>query len=131
MATVLAVTLAWGSRSPQNLEGLATYYSPHLMEQVAENRGMDLNGYLGGAALNRKGDLGRAVWLEWGHSIEGLFLVVDCAQRNHYETREKRGYVIEVNTETAKRHGFFGVGPVPVKVYFADAVSCTHSGCPM
>ena len=121
--------MAWSSTSPSNLEGRATYYSPGLMRQVAENRGMDLSGYLGGVALNRKGDLGRVVWLEWDDAVEGPYLVVDCAKRRHYKVREWKNYVVEVDAFTAKRHGFYRVGPHPVKVYFDDAVSCTLPGC--
>lgn len=128
MATVIAL-IAWGSASPGNLEGQATYYSPHLMETVAENRGMDLNGYLGGVALNRKGDLGRVVWLEFDRAINGPYLVVDCARKHHYETRERLGRVVEVDAETAKRQGFYRYKPIPVKVYFDDTVSCTVPAC--
>ena len=127
MDAALLVVSLWSSMSSQNLEGQATYYSHGLMERVAENRGMDLTGYMGGIALNRKGDLGRVVWLEWDDAVEGPFLVVDCAQRNHYKSRGNR--VVEVDAETAKRHGFFGVGPVPVKVFFYDSVSCTGLPC--
>ena len=129
MATILAVTLVWSSMSPGNLEGQATYYSPSLMERVAENRGMDLSGYMGGVALNRRGDLGRVVWLEWDRAVEGPFLIIDCAKRQHYSIREKKGYVVEVDAETARRHGFYKVGPAPVKVYFDDSVNCTLPGC--
>ena len=130
MATVIAL-IAWSSASSGNLEGQATYYSPKLMEEVAEYRGLSLDGYLGGVALNRQGDLGRVVWLEFDRAIEGPFLSVDCAQREHYEARERKGYVIEVDAETARRHGFFGIGPILVKVYFDDSVSCTLPSCPM
>ena len=115
--------------SSQNLEGQATYYSHGLMERVAENRGMDLTGYMGGIALNRKGDLGRVVWLEWGSVTEGPFLTVDCARKGHFQAREDDGRVVEVDAQTAQRHGFFGVGPVPVKVIFYDSVSCTGLPC--
>ena len=131
MATVVALTLAWSSASSDSLEGQATYYSQGLMREVAANRGMDLSGFEGGVALNRRGDLGRVVWLEFDHAISGPYLSVDCARREHYKTREERGYVVEVDAETAKRHGFWKIGPAPVKVYFADAVSCTLPGCAM
>jgi len=129
MATVIALTLAWGSRSPQNLEGRATYYAPGLMETVAANRGYDLDGYLGGVALNRKGDLGRAVWLEWDNAVEGPFLVVDCAQERHYHLREEQNRVVEVDAATARRHWGYGVGPAPVKGYFDSMVSGTWTPC--
>ena len=129
MATVLAVALAWSSRSSGNLEGQATYYSPTLMQQVAESRGLSLEGYAGGVALNRRGDLGRVVWLEFDGVIAGPFLTVDCVQERHYQEREDQGRVVEVDAETAQRQGFYGVGPVSVKVWFDDAVSCTGIPC--
>jgi hypothetical protein len=131
MIAVLAMTLAWSSRSPDTLHGQATYYSPGVMAQVAKNRGMDLTPYLGGVALNRKGDLGRIVWIEFDTAIEGPFLVVDCAQEGHFPDRENQNRVIEVDAATAIRHGFYGVGPVPVKVFFDTQVTCTLSPCPI
>ena len=101
------------------LSGLATYYSPGLMETVAANRGMPLDGYAGGVALNDCEHLGRSVWLEWEDGdIEGPFLVVDCAQQRHVGARDARGYVAEVDASVAKEHGFYGVGPVPCSVWF-------------
>ena len=123
------LVIMWSSMSSRNLEGQATYYSPGLMEKVAENRGMDLSGYMGGVALNRKGDLGRVVWLDWGGVTEGPFLVVDCAQKAHYRVREKQFRVVEVSAEIAQKHGFYGVGPHPVTVWFYNTVSCTGLPC--
>jgi len=98
------------------VEGLATYYSPGLMERVAANRGMELRGYAGGVALNPAGDLGRVVWLEHEGRIEGPFLVVDCAQAAHYAKRLAQNRVVEVDWETAQRWAMRG--PVPVRVWF-------------
>lgn len=92
---------------------------------------MDLSGYMGGVALNRQGDLGRVVWLEFKHSIEGPYLVVDCAKSVDYKARERQGRVVEVDARTAMRHGFYYWGPVPVHVYFDDAITCTVVGCPV
>jgi hypothetical protein len=103
------------------LDGYATYYAPGLMEKVAANRGIDLQAYLGGVALNRAGDLGRAVWLEWGPGqVEGPFLAVDCAQFKHFPERQRLSYVVEVDAGTARRHRFYGAGPVPVRVLFTE-----------
>lgn len=107
------------------LQGEATYYAEGLMEQVAENRAMDLRPFVGGVALNRAGDLGRVVWLEWeapdgtGGTVEGPFLSVDCAREGKdYERRELEGRIVEVDWEVAVRRGFAGVGPVGVKVWY-------------
>lgn len=71
--SALLLPAAWSEPTPMTfLDGYATYYAPGLMEKVAANRGIDLQAYLGGVALNRAGDLGRAVWLEWGPGqVEG------------------------------------------------------------
>jgi hypothetical protein len=117
----LLTLIAWLLPTSQStIAGQATYYDPGLMEQVAANRHMDLTGYLGGVALNRAGDLGRDVWLEWEDgTIQGPFLAVDCANRRHFEEREAQGYIVEVDAQTAQERGFYGVGPVDVRVHFA------------
>lgn len=103
-----------------SITGKATYYRPGLMDQVAVNRGLDLDGYLAGVALNRAGDLGRVVWLQWEDgSFYGPFLVVDCAQRGaHFDARERQGYVVEVPAWVARLRGFYGVGPAEVTIQF-------------
>lgn len=100
--------------------GLATYYAPGLMEMVAGNRQMDLNGYVGGVALNDPRYLGHEVWLLWADEseIEGPFLVVDCAARQDIADRERLGLVVEVDARIAQRRGFYGVGPRWVIVLF-------------
>jgi len=119
MAALLLVTLWATTTTEPAIDGLATYYAPGVMEAVAVNRGMDLSHYRGGVALNRAGDLGRTVWLERNGVIDGPFLVVDCARRGpHFEDRERRGYVAEIDYRLAREWGIVGVGPTPVKVWF-------------
>jgi len=120
--SALLLPAAWSEPTPMTfLDGYATYYAPGLMEKVAANRGIDLQAYLGGVALNRAGDLGRAVWLEWGPGqVEGPFLAVDCAQFKHFPERQRLSYVVEVDAGTARRHRFYGAGPVPVRVLFTE-----------
>lgn len=111
----------WADPTPQDeIEGKATYYAPGLMQQVAVNRRLDMSGHFAGVALNRAGDVGRTVWLEWDDgTIDGPFLVVDCAQRGpHFEQRELSNYVVEVPAWVARMRGFYGVGPVPATVRF-------------
>lgn len=124
MGLLLSASLpgsAWAEPTQETrLAGRATYYRPGLMDEVAINRGLDLDGYLSGVALNRAGDLGRVVWLQWEDGwIAGPFLVVDCAQRGpHFERRLEQGYVVEVPAWVARLQGFYGVGPVAVTVRF-------------
>jgi hypothetical protein len=102
-----------------SLDGRATYYAEGMMEQVAANRGLDLRGYKGGVALNRAGDLRRTVWLQWADgAVEGPFLVVDCASRRDFPERERQGYVVEVDAQTARRRVFYDGKPAAVTVWF-------------
>lgn len=95
------------------LVGLATYYAPGVIDQVAANRGMELTGYVGGVALNHPTHLGQTVWLLWPDEglVDGPFLVVDCAAADDVAKRERLGYVVEVDAGLAERRGFYGVGP--------------------
>ena len=122
LATMLGIPHAiWGAPTPADeVQGYATYYRPGLMEEVAVNRQLDLTDYLAGVALNRAGDLGRTVWIQFDDGgVYGPFLVVDCAQRGaHFELRERQGYVVEVPAWVARLQGFYGVGPASVRVLF-------------
>ena len=116
---LLAAILLWSQPTQADrIDGYATYYSPGLMRTVAENRHLDLSRFKGGVALNARGDLGRVVWLEFNGEIRGPFLSIDCAQEIHYDDREAAGYIVETSAKFADEMGFYGVGPVPVIVYF-------------
>lgn len=118
IATVALLT-GWNTPTPADaIHGYSTYYADGLMDRVISNRGL---GYGDGIALNRAGDLGRVVWLEWGDGpIDGPLNVVDCAQAVHYETRERLGRVVEVSAELARERGFYKVGPAPVTVWLIE-----------
>lgn len=120
MTMLTLLTALWQiPTSDDSVTGMATYYAPGIMEAVAVNRGMSLSGYRGGVALNRAGDLGRTVWLEYKDEIVGPYLVVDCARRGpDFEERERKGYIVEVDHRVARDWGIVGVGPAPVKVHF-------------
>lgn len=129
-ATVTTALFAlWSLPTPQPvLQGTATYMRPGLMAQVAANKSLDLTPYTGAVALNRPGDLGRVVWLQWPDTvgahrgaplIDGPFLVIDCAQQGqHFAKREHQNRVVEVSYNLAKLRNFAGVGPAPVTVWF-------------
>ena len=112
--------LPWNEPTPGiYLDGKATYYGPGVMEQVAANRDMDLDGAIGFVALNRAGDLSRLVWLERNGIVAGPYRVADCAQEGaHYEERERRGLIVEVSWEQGQRWKMRG--PVPVRVWLID-----------
>lgn len=96
------------------LSGLATFYAPGLMDEVAANRRAwgqveECAACVGAVALLEPGLIGRRVWLQApGRGIEGPFLVVDCAQAEHRAGLAARGWVVDVDWETAQRWGMAG-----------------------
>ena len=125
MTTLLAAAILltqaadeWQAPTPEPvISGDASYYSAGLMDVVAHNRGLELQGYAGGVAMMRAGDIGRDVWLMVRGEWHGPYLVVDCAQRLHYDGLVDRGRVVELS-----RRDWLGLGlpemPVPVLVSF-------------
>lgn len=120
MIALFVAALMWQEATPgPYIDGLATFYAPGVMEQVAANRGMDLGSYAGGVALNRAGDLNRDVWIEYEGRIHGPYRMVDCARRGHdYQKREREGYVIEVSFQQGR--AWHMAGPVNVRVWFVE-----------
>ena len=106
--------------------GRATYYNPPWMQEAYANRlawGQvePCPECVGMVALLDPEYIGRHVWLQRpGMDPEGPFLVVDCAQRDHFVERERQGRIVEVSAEVAQAHGFFEVGPVDVGVWFVE-----------
>ncbi|MBW7886435.1 MAG: hypothetical protein H3C34_28170, partial [Caldilineaceae bacterium] len=66
----------------------------------------------------------RKVWIQVGdRAMEGPFLVTDVAGRHHIPALIRRGWVVDVDYETAQR--WLMQGPIPVTIYDeppADAV---------
>lgn len=106
----------WIGGSDLPLQGEVTYYAPGLMEWVYEYRlrlhqvpVCDPPQCVGYVALPRPGDLGRKVWLQpVGLPAEGPFLVVDYASQKDFERLRDRGWVAEVDYQTAWRWGMLG-----------------------
>jgi len=127
-AAIVMAAAAWATPTRDaTVAGLATFYAQGVMESVAVNRGLIAEtddygdwlrrkGLTGSVALNRAGDLGRTVWLRGPDGLEGPFMVIDCARRDHYQDRIAQGRVVEVDWDTARRWGMRG--PVPVQVVF-------------
>lgn len=130
LALVLALAGSWEIETDaQVITGVATYMAPRhgpQLENVAARKGISLEGYVGGVALNRKADIGRIVWLQWDDGeIDGPFLVIDCAQGGqHYIARLEQDRVVEVGARVAKERGFYGVGPEGVTVWFLNPQDC-------
>lgn len=120
LAMTATLTVTWDTPTPAaHVDGMATYYAPGLLARVAAYRGVDTSAHAGIVALNRAGDLGRTVWLQWADgAAEGPFLSVDCARRGDYALRLQQNRVVEVDATVARQRGFYGVGPVPVRVWF-------------
>ena len=97
----------WNRGVPRYSFGGAVWYGPNVMEGTARYRGLPLDNYVDGVSLMAPSDIGETVWLRRpGHTWEGPFLVVDCAQINHhfaavYYAKE----IIEIGWETALRWG--------------------------
>ena len=111
---------AYSERTPLPIWGKAMYYNPGIMQEVYHYR-LDLGQIqpcgecAGYAALLRQGDLNRRIWLEWSDGrIEGPFLVIDVAARHHIGLLLSRGWVVDVDYDTAMRQRM--AGPVPVTV---------------
>jgi hypothetical protein len=101
--------------------GRAMYYNPGIMDQVVSFR-MQSNHVstcrecVGYVALLDRADLNRKVWIEWGAGdVEGPFLVVDCAAKQHVQLLLSRNWVVDVDYATAMRHGMNR--PLPVTVW--------------
>ena len=122
IALAVILPLLWTDATPGDcLSGLATYMKAGKMEQAARRMQRSLDGVVGGVAMNRKGDIGRLVWIERAGIVTGPYRVVDCAQAGeHYEKRERQGRIIEVTYELADEWGIVGIGPTPVTVWFSD-----------
>ena len=107
--------------TPLPVSGLAMYYAPNVMENVAQYRlrvdkieGCDE--CVGSVALLRAGDLDRKVWIQpEDGAVEGPFQVLDVAARHHIPSLLARNWVVDVDYATAMRWGMRG--PVPVTIY--------------
>ena len=101
--------------------GRAMYYNPGIMETVLAFR-LNLRHVelcsecVGYVALLGREDLNRRVWLEWEDGdVEGPFLVIDTAAKQHVPSLLSRNWVIDVDYETAVRRGMNR--PLPVTVW--------------
>lgn len=93
--------------TPQHTIGNVVWYSPHLMEDMMQRHGRDINAYLDGIAMMSKSDVGSTIWLRRpSQDWEGPYIVVDSVQRQHmFSAVEYRGEVAEIGFRTALRWG--------------------------
>jgi len=91
------------------VQGISTYYNPGIMEQVLEYRFKskditDCPECIGYIALVRAGDINRRVWMQMDDgTVEGPYLVADCAGRNHVARLLRIGWGVDVDWQTAQR----------------------------
>ena len=94
------------------VRGGSTYYNPGIMEQVIEYRTRvgDITPCpecIGHIALVRAGDINRRVWLQFDDkSVEGPFLVTDCAARQDVPRLLRLGWGLDLDYQTAQRWEF-------------------------
>lgn len=124
-ATLVATTtlLLWLSPTEEPaITGDAAFYRAGLLERVCENRGLDLTGHIGAAALMRCGDLGRTVWV-----LGQPLIVCDCSRRDHFEMNLERGRVIDLSWDVWEEFGF-PLAPMPVEVHFEPPMKGGEDG---
>lgn len=94
------------------VKGFTTYYNPGIMDEVIAYRVRvgDITPCpecIGHVALIREGDINRRVWLRLDEStVEGPFLVTDCAHTWDVAPLVGRGWGVDLDYHTAKRWGF-------------------------
>lgn len=102
---------AYAAETPLPVSGKAMYYNPGVMERVLETRlkydHVELcEGCIGRAAMLRFGDVDRKVWLQFnGLRVEGPFHVIDAAATQHIGMLIERGWILDVDYQTAQRWG--------------------------
>jgi hypothetical protein len=101
----------YSDASPLPAQGRAMYYNPGVMAEVLAYR-LNLGHVtpcpecIGYAALLRSGDINRKVWIQWPDGVvDGPYLVVDVAAKQHVGTLLARNWVVDVDHETAARRG--------------------------
>jgi len=119
------------------ITGDATFMAETMMAKAAMGHGfiddwrdwpgwLESRGFAGAVALNRAGDIGRAVWLDGPNGLEGPFFVADCAGRDAYAWRVAAGRVVEVDWQTAQAWGMNDL--VPVTVWLVMPLSLMFEG---
>ena len=95
--------------TPLPREGWMMYYNPGVMEQVLDFRRQarhvtECPECIGYVAMLRAGDLDRRIWIEReGRPLEGPFWVIDVAAPQHVGQLLDRGWIVDVDYETAMR----------------------------
>jgi hypothetical protein len=98
-------------QTPLPQTGLATFYSPGMMEYVEgyrreRNQLPECPECVGTVALLRAGDIGRKVWLQPpGGERVGPFLVIDCAHPEDIPPLLEHNWAVDVSYEVGRLWG--------------------------
>lgn len=100
--------------------GLATYYADGLFDEVIVNRGIvvpwDVIGFV---ALLDAQHISKRVWIRWPDgTLDGSYLVADCANATDRAALIERGWAIDVDRATARLHDMHG--PIMVTVFLEE-----------
>lgn len=103
----LVTETTWRSPMPPHATGNAVWYNPGVMQQVADNRGIDLSGYMGGVSLMTPAHDGEQLWFRRNGVWEGPYLIIDTVRREHaLRAIDYVGEIAEVSFETADQWGW-------------------------
>jgi hypothetical protein len=101
--------------------GISAYYSPGTMARVARNRGIalrhDVDGY---ASLTHCSHIGKIVTATINGSRPERYQVLDCSHPRDRARHLRQGIVIEVDYQSAVRHGFTRRGYAPATVWIGN-----------
>lgn len=107
--------------------GRAMYYNPGIMELVLENRLKSgqvspCRECVGYVAMLRVGDLNSKVWIQLPDgTVEGPFQVIDAADKKHIPMLIEKGWIVDIDYETAMRWKM--TGPKSVTVWAEPPLS--------
>ena len=111
-----------GAQSSAQQTGIAKFYSPGVMAQVARNRHMklrtDVDGY---AAVLNCTDVGKIVVATINGRKQERYQVLDCSQPYHRADHIRQRLIIEVDYASAVRNGFARLGKAPATIRSMEA----------
>lgn len=113
--------------------GQATYYDQGVMEQVLANRGLSCRHCVGAVALLTCDRLQEYIYIRpssgpTAGTLEGPFLVADCATKQHIPALIRRNWAVDVDRNTARRWAMRG--PIQVQLYTEEISPWQPSSSP-
>jgi hypothetical protein len=100
------------------VSGIAKYYSPGIMAEVARNRGMvlreDVDGY---ASVLSCGEIGKVVVASINGGKRERYQVLDCSHPRDIAMHRRQGLIIEVDYQSAARNGFVRRGSARATIW--------------